>query len=429
MPLRRLIAQNLVWRGLYFFSLFLLNIVVSRYFRADGSGAIYYAMNNLSFLLLIIGLSLESAAAFYVARGEISDEKAAFTCFCWALTGTLISLFFFRWIIPPDTVFPLQGWGFLLACASYFLGVLLTTYFTPLFFAKKDFVFPNLVLFGLTLFLLLLLLLFGRYQFVHRHFVQVYFGSFLVQGIVLVLAYFYKNGSRSGIGWLSGKDLDKLLRYAFLALSGNIIFFLVYRVDYWFVMKYCSLPALGNYIQASKLGQLFVLVPTTMASAVFIHTAGQKEDSTESLKILSRWVAFVYAILMGILILLGRWLFPFLYGPSFYLMYRPFLLLSPGIISIATLTLMTSYFAGRGKVLTNVRGAFFALLIILTGNLFFTPRYGLSAAALTSTAAYIFYQVYVISIFKREYKETRVSEFFVPKRRDLHFFKKGGIFP
>src|ERR1700685_1682279 len=99
MLLRKLIVQNLVWRGLYFLSLFLLNIIVSRYFKADGSGEIYYAMNNLSFLLLILGLSLESGAAFYISKKEISEQKTALYCLCWAITGTLISMFFFRWVI------------------------------------------------------------------------------------------------------------------------------------------------------------------------------------------------------------------------------------------------------------------------------------------------------------------------------------------
>jgi O-antigen/teichoic acid export membrane protein len=427
MLLRKLILQNLVWRGLYFFSLFLLNIIVSRYFRADGSGEIYYAMNNLSFLLLIIGLSLESGAAFYISKKEISEQKTALYCLCWALAGTLISMFFFKWMIPGNLHLLLTGPTFFLGCSSYVFGVLLTTYFTPLFFAKGDFIFPNLVLFILTLLLACLLVAFGRVPFIHRHFVPIYFGSFLFQGFVLAWTYFYKNGTRKDTGLLSKQELSKLLRYSLLALSGNIIFFLVYRVDYWFVMKNCSIMELGNYIQVSKLGQIFILLPTTMASAVFIHTASKKEPGTESLKLISRWVTFFYTIAICAIILLGSRLFPFLYGPSFNLMYKPFLLLSPGIISISTLTLLTSYYAGRGMVLINVKGAFYALLIILTGNFFFTPKYGIYAAALTSSLGYIFYQVYVMSVFKKEYKDTRLSDFFVPMRKDLQFFKRKTI--
>ena len=48
MRLQKLIYQGIVWRGIYYASVFLLNIVIARVFRAAESGVINYIINNLS---------------------------------------------------------------------------------------------------------------------------------------------------------------------------------------------------------------------------------------------------------------------------------------------------------------------------------------------------------------------------------------------
>ena len=73
---------------------------------------------------------------------------------------------------------------------------------------------------------------------------------------------------------LSLEQFRLLFRYCAMAFVGNIIYFLLYRVDYWFVENYCTPEQLGNYIQVSKLGHLFLIVPTILASAVFPITSG-----------------------------------------------------------------------------------------------------------------------------------------------------------
>ncbi|MEJ7681191.1 MAG: oligosaccharide flippase family protein [Segetibacter sp.] len=76
-------------------------------------------------------------------------------------------------------------------------------------------------------------------------------------------------------------NIRLLIRYALVALAANVIFFLVYRVDYWFVKKYCTLQELGNYIQVSKLGQMLLIIPTIISSVVLPQTAGGGTELTE----------------------------------------------------------------------------------------------------------------------------------------------------
>ncbi len=48
-----LVLHHIVWRGLYFFSVLLLNIGIARFFAAEKSGQIFFIVNNLALILLI----------------------------------------------------------------------------------------------------------------------------------------------------------------------------------------------------------------------------------------------------------------------------------------------------------------------------------------------------------------------------------------
>jgi O-antigen/teichoic acid export membrane protein len=225
--------------------------------------------------------------------------------------------------------------------------------------------------------------------------------------------------------FLSLTEFKILFRYCALAFVGNIIYFLLYRVDYFFVEKYCSAGQLGNYIQVSKLGHLFFILPTILASAVLPITAGgKKEDINQLLTLLSRSIFSIFFLACVFLAVTGQWLFPFMFGESFTDMYLPFLFLIPGILSLSGIFTLTAYFAGMNKIKVNIYGSLYALVFILAADIIFIPRYGIKAAALISSIGYIVYQVYIIYIFKKEFK-TSLSDFFIFKFMDAQKLRSG----
>jgi O-antigen/teichoic acid export membrane protein len=198
----------------------------------------------------------------------------------------------------------------------------------------------------------------------------------------------------------------------------------LYRVDYFFVEKYCTADELGNYIQVSKIVHLFFILPTILASAVFPITAGgRKEDINKLLTLLSRSIFLLYTLCCVVLALLGKWLFPFVFGESFTGMYQPFLWLIPGIISLSGIFTLTAYFAGRNRIRINIIGSVYALVVIVVGDILFIPKYGIEAAAIISSIGYIVYQVYIITVFKKEY-QTAVADFFIFRSDDWKLIKQ-----
>jgi len=123
-----------------------------------------------------------------------------------------------------------------------------------------------------------------------------------------------------------------------------------------------------------------------------------------------------------VLAIFGKWLFPFVFGNSFSQMYESFLFYIPGILAMSTLYSLTSYFAGKDKVVVNIKGCLFALLIIVLGDLWLIPIYGIRAAAGVSSFGYLFYFVYILNIFVKE-SGLSFKDFFYLKKVDLYKIK------
>jgi O-antigen/teichoic acid export membrane protein len=416
--LKQLLYRGIFWRGLNYLTVFLVSIAIARLFKAGESGVINYLINNLALLILISSLSLESATGYYSAKDEIKQPAIIGITLLMAVVSTIFN------VVLIGLLFPLTNllW---LSAALYCCGIVLMNYFTGLFYSYYDFRFPNAVVIIFNCIIILLIFFFPNLLLRNNGeiFLNVYFGSFLLTGLILACYYIYSHGKQ--VSAPSVSELKKLLRYAFLAMITNVIFFLVYRVDYWFVKRNCSDQELGNYIQVSKLGQIFMLLPAIIAGMVFTRTAKQdSDDHLRELQLLSRILFTGYVIILLIPGVFGYWLFPLIYGETFRLMYLPFLLLIPGILSLATLSLITALNAGEGKMKINFLGGLIGLVVIIAGNLIFSRLYGIFAAAAVSSAGYICYQVYVMWKLCLDHKQLAIRDFFIPRPEDLAIVKK-----
>lgn len=420
------LVQSMLWRGLYYVSAFIINILLARHFEASVSGSVYYISSIYALVLLFVSLSLESGIIYFVAKKEIPVERLFNFSLVWALLIGLISFltvyFFFKKEyqgIPSGLM--------IFSAVLYISGNLLITYCSGFFYAHNNFKVPNLIIVAGTFFLIVTLPYGGKSIIPavnDGNYFYLYFGSFFMQGILMAIGVKIYYIRSFFLKLLSAAEFRLLLRYCGLAFAANIIFFLLYRIDYFFVEKFCTARELGNYIQVSKLVHLFFILPTILAAAVFPITAGgQKVDINKLLTLLSRTIFFIYILACLFLGLAGNWLFPFLFGESFTDMYKPFLLLIPGILALSGIFTVTAFFAGTNRIDLNIKGSVYALVVILTGDLIFIPKYGIAAAALVSSTGYIVYQVYIIAVFKKEYP-CAVSDFFIFRLSDLNQIKK-----
>ncbi|MCX6313731.1 MAG: oligosaccharide flippase family protein [Sphingobacteriales bacterium] len=405
--------QSLVWRGGYYLSVFFLNLFIARHFEASISGHIYYLCSIYALVQLFISMSLDSGIIFFVARKEIAVGRLLNFSILWsAVCG--VAIYFVIPVFYDES--GMEHTLFRISAICFISGNLLLTYCTCIFYAKRNYSFPNLVTLVVNLVLILLIpgnIIAKWAGITDTNYFYLYFSSFLLTGILLSMAAQVKYVTLKFQGFLNGREIQILIRYCGLAFAANIIFFFLYRVDYWFVGRFCNASSLGNYIQVSKLGQLFFVIPTILASAIFPLVAGGQKDTVKRiLPLMSRSILFLYLIICALLIISGKWLFPFLFGVGFSDMYLPFILLVPGILALSCLFTITAYYAGKDRIWINIKGSLLALLVIIAGDSIFIPRYGIAAAALVSSIGYIIYLLYILSVFVKEYA-VPLSSFFM----------------
>lgn len=429
MNFHRLLFQSLLWRGLFFLTFFLISILLPRSLQAAGAGWVYYLTNWFSLLLLVASLNLESAVGYYASNQGVSNNKLAWLSVAWtAIVGLLVFIvikFYFGEIKGEE---PITQNQYIFFAVSYIAGILLMNFYTALFYAKRNFFLPNLLL-SLTNIAFITCILKGEsWNITNADILNIYFWYSLSQGLLLLIAYFIKYNSWN-ISFPQFGEWKMLMRYALLALVANLVYFLVYRADYWFVRHSpASSPDgydLGNYIQVSKHGQMLLILPQIIASAVFPQTASEidRQKVRDTVALLSRFFLVIYVFIIAVIAVIGEWLFPFVYGETFNRMYWPTLLILPGIWALSVMVLLAAYFSGKGNVKINIYGGLLSVVIVLAGNYFFTFRYGMIAAAIISSVAYFSYLFFLMWQFEKEYK-VPIADFLIPRRSDLYRLTK-----
>ncbi|HWB25480.1 MAG TPA: polysaccharide biosynthesis C-terminal domain-containing protein [Chitinophagaceae bacterium] len=430
MNLKKLLVQSLLWRSFYFASVLLVNVFLSRFLRASATGNLYYLTSIFSLIQLVAGISLESGITFFASGKLISFNKLLWLSVAWSFIIGLLVLtgaFFFLYYVQNSPVYNVVQYCFFIVC--YITGILLTNYCCGLFYVQDNYLLPNIILGTLNIFLVLTIVFTSRTagDAAVNHVTYRYFLVFFLQGIALVIAFMYKNKSWRQFSIPHFTDLLKLARYSLIALAANIIFFLVYRIDYWFVhinTAVCTASDLGNYIQVSKLGQLLLIVPQIMASVIFPKSASTSDraELNSSVMIIARLFSQLYLVIIILAALFGGTFFTFIFGKTFNRMQAPFLIIMPGIFCLSVLALLSAYFSGKGNLKVNVAGASVALVVVIVGDYFLVPVLGIIGAAIVSTLGYFTNLLYSLLRFYKDYSISW-GDFFTWKKDDYRWLK------
>lgn len=406
------LQHTIVWRVLNTLILFFINLLLVRLLGASISGAFFYFMTLLSFFILILGISLESGIGYYMARGKISGK---------VLLRLVAPVLIVQGLIASLILFLFRSEVHFFLSLSFILANILLTYFTAVYQARKQFARLNMTLFSSNLLAMIILLWFWQSQDAGYMYLAtwVYILIPFLQCIILGLLISLQpvgpaTGDKQGI-------TKQVVRYSLIAFTGNLLFFLVTRIDYYFVERFCNDEALGNYIQVSKLGQLLVLVPTLMAAVVFPYSANASDSlPLHKLQALCRMVTLLFIPVALFILLTGKFLFPWLFGEAFDLMYTAMLYYLPGFFFLSIVSLLAAYGAGQGHIWSNAIASVFALAVMVAGDLLFIPRYGINGAAAVSSVAYLVCMVYLLLMYKRWW-QTGWTAFFFARKTDIQF--------
>lgn len=427
MNFKELLLQGIFFRGVYFFSILLVNVFLSRYLQAAETGNLYFVTIIFSFMQVLLGLGFEAGIVYFASGNKIERNKLIGIVACWGfisglvMVGCLFAFFAIDNSLPDALLDNYWKYAF-----CYVAGMSIMNYTTALYYSQDNYIVPNAII--------------STVNFIFVFFIPakqnhppaseidritfLYFLVFLIQGLAVYISYIIQHRNSGAFGFPGRKEIKMFFRYSITVVAANVIFFLVYRIDYLFVKAspICTDSDLGNYIQVSKLGQMFLVVPQIVASVVFPRTASgiDREQMNSSIQIIARLFSQLFLLIFLFTAFFGKSFFILVFGESFNRMQLPMLILIPGIFSLSVLALLSAYFSGKGNVRVNLQGALLAVIVMILGDVIFVPIYGIIAAAAISTLSYSVNLGYSMKQFYKDYA-IRWNEFFRWKKTDYNW--------
>lgn len=405
MNIKKSLLQGFIWRWLFFLSLFLLNVGFSRYFGASESGKVYFITNTLNFYLLVSTVNIELGIAFYAANKRKSVFTLLVTGFSVCVTSALI-LFLLQNITPVSRYFsaPEWPWYFPLIFVG---GNCLSNFISPLFYARGNYGLPNGIM---AFFMLLLTALFFAVETTHfidgNTMMKLYFWLPLIQSVLLFIVFLFYERDVLKEGKFNTVYVKSVFRYSFVAFGNSLLLFLLLRIDYWFAEHYCSPAELGNYIQASKFGQLLLIAPSVFSSVLLPRVA----DGT--IKNYGRVLSFPFVFLTAgfllcflVLLVCGSSVFEVLMGHDYNSMYWPALIKIPAILFLSLQNVLGIWFAGKNKMRYNFYSSLAGVIAMIIADLVLIPAKGISGAAFASMLAYMIAFIASIYFYNRQSKQ------------------------
>ena len=394
-------ARNFVggvaWRVLLYASSFFLNIAIANFMGAEMGGRFYLLLTNLSLGVLFFSFGLETAISYFQSKGELRTGYLYLLGIVWSLLATGVIIFLYKALSVPGIIEKNAYAGY----ALFFIGAnILSNCLAAIYFANSNSKTPSLIL-ALTYLVLLFLVpgfVLSHDFFSVQDYVRIYLALNCLPAVGLSILLFYKHQPPPANSAKIYLSFRKVIPFALLSFAANFLLALLMRIDYWIVDFFCTSDQLGNYMQAGKVSQLIVLLPTIASNILFPLMVKQLNSGSEVItKVngLSKLYFFIGAAFCLVTGAIGWFLFPWVYGQSYDTMHHIFLLTAPGFLAYAALFPLSTYFISRNKIRINIIGLLWTMIILIILEILLVPKYKTYGAATSFSLAFAFYFLYL----------------------------------
>ena len=214
--------------------------------------------------------------------------------------------------------------------------------------------------------------------------------------------------------------IHECLQFGIRGYFANLAQFVTYRFDSFIVSYLLGMSALGIYAAAYTVAEMFSYLPSCLATVVFPATAAStiEEANWRTARVSRITFAFVvFASIIGAAV--APWIYPAILGSQFTYSVVLFWALLPGSIMLAGTKIITADLLGRGFPQYASRASSCGMVAIVILDIFLIPRYGLMAAAVSSSVVYGCQAVYWVRCLVRV-TGLNMSDLLVPALGDLN---------
>jgi O-antigen/teichoic acid export membrane protein len=401
-----------------------ISIILARVLGPEGKGIFSLAILLPLFLVAFTDFGVAPASVYYIGKKRYSPEEVfgvniifSILISILAILIGLIIVFFFG-----NKLFPGIATAYLLLALSLIPFKVFLVFVVNVLLGLQKIKKYNLVQLIQTLIYLFLIMIFLLgFHFGIGVAILMQVISFLIASIVL----FFEMRKEVNIVQLRiNKSLFKdFFSFGSRAYLSNILFFLHARID-MFMLNYFLNPAMVGFYSISVIIAEKLWLISQSAGVVIFPRISSETDARQLKKFTPLVARNVFAITLigaGGLFIIAPWLITFFYSKQYLESIVPFQILLLGIIPVSLSQILKYDFSGRGKPILNtyLNGA--SLVLNITLNIIFIPKFKVVGAAMATAISYTFASFLAILIYKYV-SGNRIRDIIFIKKSDLKYY-------
>jgi O-antigen/teichoic acid export membrane protein len=405
------LASNIITKALAF----IVSVYVAKRFGADGRGVFAYLILLATLGTIWGGFGIGNAGIYFYNHSKEPKDVLKTVWSSSILLGILgiAFLYIFLLILKPDTAKnPYVFYGAMLAIFANSLF----NHSQKILLAKVKIGLYNLLSPSMYLPILLGTLiswLYYRYS-INSMLVAWSLGLFITS----VFWFIY---SKPKEGRFSFPILYTMFLFGIQSHIGVILQIINYQIDKVYIEKMLPIEYLGVYAVVVSISQALTIIPGSAGTVLYPRAARKDMGFDDSARI----CRFVLYLLLGcglFLVLTGKVILRYVFGPDFVSGYPTLLILLGATIFAAPGQVLMSDITGRGKPIVGTIAALFGVTINIALNFYLIPRYKTEGAAFTSLLSYLATSGIIVFYFLRM-GGLGLSKLILPQRGDIERVK------
>jgi len=376
------------------------SVIVARSVGPTGKG-ILAVLNVIAGLAMQMGnLGFHAATTHFAAREPEALGRIAWTSLALApAIGTLLTLGFGAVVFAFPALVPHVPSGLLLITLATIPPAFTLLFFQNILLGQQRILTFNLLDIGgkamaLPLVIVIVFLFRGGVPEL------LIAGAFLGYGTaVLAVKLVFRTVQTP---WaIDGTLLARMLGYGLRSYVSCLLAYLIVRSDMLLVNYFLGTAQAGIYAVAVNMTDLLLVFPTAVGTMLFPRISAAPNDRGSLTAAASRHTAAGMLLLCSAAGALAPLVIRHMFGAPFAQAAAPFRILLPGILALSLEMIFMNDLAGRGLPPVVILVPALGLTANIVLNLLFIPRYGLIAAAASSSLAYGIMLIVAWSAFTR----------------------------
>lgn len=400
---------------------------------AEGKGVYTIFQSDIDLLTLLFGFTFSSTLVYFVSSQKIALEKLIGVGVLIILIGCFVLsflLFLLNASFSNNFLFPIHYSSLFHYCyliiSSIF--VLIASLISSIFQGKSLFKIVNLnTIFISAINFIILGSVFAIQAlkistFTVNHILLISLTTYLIN-IFFWIVLFKKHIRINPVFKFDYKqDIKPIISFTALVYFSNIINFLTYKIDYWFVGFYSGVKELGIYSQAVGLSQMFLAFTTPILIVLTPYLSSKdSEKSLNTFKFYSRINFTVLVTLIIFAVSIAGYIFP-IYGKEFTESVLPFRILSFAIIMSSITKVFGVYLHSKQLVKYNLIATIIGFSTTLFLDIILIPKYGAVGASIASVISYSALAISVLYFLLKK-TEIKFNNMFLITLEDINMLK------